>query len=99
MLRTTPSSISFLRARRTTQSSTLPLLGSQVRRRSYISSATIAPKKTVAEIVASAKAAPEKWSFATAQLGAPGHLAAVTFNQLTGIDIPIIAYRGTAPAA
>jgi len=57
------------------------------------------PEKTVAEIVASAKAAPEKWSFATAQLGAPGHLAAVTFNQLTGIDIPIIAYRGTAPAA
>ena len=39
------------------------------------------PEKTVAEIVAAAKAAPDKWSFATAQLGAPGHLAAVAFNQ------------------
>ena len=57
------------------------------------------PEKTVAEIVAAAKANPETWSFATAQLGAPGHLAAVAFNQYTGLDLPIIVYRGTAPAA
>src|SRR6185436_9628203 len=57
------------------------------------------PEKTVAEIVAAAKAAPDKWSFATAQLGAPGHLAAVAFNQFNGLSLPIIAYRGTAPAA
>jgi tripartite-type tricarboxylate transporter receptor subunit TctC len=56
-------------------------------------------EKTVAEIVAAAKANPETWSFATAQLGAPGHLAAVAFNQCTGLDLPIIVYRGTAPAA
>jgi tripartite-type tricarboxylate transporter receptor subunit TctC len=56
-------------------------------------------EKTVAEIVAAAKANPETWSFATAQLGAPGHLAAVAFNQYTGLDLPIIVYRGTAPAA
>jgi tripartite-type tricarboxylate transporter receptor subunit TctC len=56
-------------------------------------------EKTVAEIVAAAKANREKWSFATAQLGAPGHLAAVAFNQYTGLDLPIIVYRGTAPAA
>ena len=42
---------------------------------------------------------PDKWSFATAQLGAPGHLAAVAFNQYTGLNLPIILYRGTAPAA
>jgi tripartite-type tricarboxylate transporter receptor subunit TctC len=57
------------------------------------------PEKSVAEIVAAAKAAPDKWSFATAQLGAPGHLAAVAFNQYNGLNLPIIPYRGTAPAA
>jgi tripartite-type tricarboxylate transporter receptor subunit TctC len=57
------------------------------------------PEKTVKEIVAAAKAAPDKWSFATAQLGAPGQLAAVAFNQYNGRDLPIIVYRGTAPAA
>jgi tripartite-type tricarboxylate transporter receptor subunit TctC len=56
-------------------------------------------EKTVAEIVAAAKAAPDKWSFATAQLGAPGHLAAVAFNQYNDLKLPIIPYRGTAPAA
>jgi tripartite-type tricarboxylate transporter receptor subunit TctC len=56
------------------------------------------PEKTLKELVAAAKANPDKWSFATAQLGAPGHLAAVAFNQYTGINVPIIPYRGTAPA-
>lgn len=57
------------------------------------------PEKTVSDIVAAAKAKPDDWSFATAQLGAPGHLAEVAFNQYTGINIPIVVYRGTAPAA
>ena len=48
------------------------------------------PEKTLAEIVAAAKASPDKWSFATAQLGAPGHLAAVAFNQYNGLNLPII---------
>ena len=56
------------------------------------------PQKTLKEIVDAAKADQKSWSFATAQLGAPGHLAAVAFNQYTGIDVPIIVYRGTAPA-
>ncbi len=55
-------------------------------------------EKTPAEIVASAKANPNAWSFATAQLGSPGHLAAVAFNQINGLKLPIIPYRGTAPA-
>ena len=57
------------------------------------------PENTLAEIIAAAKANPDKWSFATAQLGAPGHLAAVAFNQYNGLNLPIIVYRGTAPAA
>ncbi len=56
-------------------------------------------ERTLAEIVAAAAANPDKWSFATAQLGAPGHLAAVAFNQYNGLNLPIIVYRGTAPAA
>jgi tripartite-type tricarboxylate transporter receptor subunit TctC len=56
-------------------------------------------ERTVAEIVAAVKTASDKWSFATAQLGAPGHLAEVAFNQYNGINVPIIPYRGTAPAA
>ena len=57
------------------------------------------PEQTFKDIVAAAKANPDKWSFATAQLGAPGHLAAVAFNQYNGLNLPIIVYRGTAPAA
>jgi tripartite-type tricarboxylate transporter receptor subunit TctC len=57
------------------------------------------PEKTLAEIVAAAKKNPNAWTFATAQLGAPGHLAEVAFNQYAGTSVPIIPYRGTAPAA
>jgi tripartite-type tricarboxylate transporter receptor subunit TctC len=57
------------------------------------------PETTVKEIVAAAKAKPDDWSFATAQLGAPGHLAEVAFNQYNGLNVPIVVYRGTAPAS
>ena len=57
------------------------------------------PEKTLAEIIAAAKANPDKWTFATAQLGAPGHVAEVAFNQYAGTNVPIVPYRGTAPAA
>jgi tripartite-type tricarboxylate transporter receptor subunit TctC len=57
------------------------------------------PEKTIADIVAAAKRKPDDWSFATAQLGAPGHLAEVAFNQYTGLNVPVVTYRGTAPAA
>ncbi len=56
-------------------------------------------EQTLKAIVAAAKAKPDDWSFATAQLGAPGHLAEVAFNQLTSLNVPIVVYRGTAPAA
>jgi tripartite-type tricarboxylate transporter receptor subunit TctC len=57
------------------------------------------PEKTVKDIISAAMEKPEQWSFATAQLGAPGHLAEVAFNQYTGLNVPIVVYRGTAPAA
>lgn len=55
------------------------------------------PQKTIAEIVADARKQPDKWTFATAALGAPGHLATIAFNKLAGTNIMIIPYRGTAP--
>ena len=57
------------------------------------------PERTLAEIIASAKKQPKAWTFATAQLGAPGHLAEVALNQYAGTEVQVIPYRGTAPAA
>ncbi|MDC7789707.1 tripartite tricarboxylate transporter substrate binding protein [Rhodoplanes sp. TEM] len=55
------------------------------------------PFKTIAEVVADARKTPDKWTFATSALGAPGHLATVAFNKLAGLNLTIAPYRGTAP--
>jgi tripartite-type tricarboxylate transporter receptor subunit TctC len=55
------------------------------------------PQKSISDIVADARKQPDKWTFATAALGAPGHLATIAFNKLSGLNIMIIPYRGTAP--
>ena len=56
------------------------------------------PETTVAEVIAAAKAQPDKWSFATSSLGAAGHLASIEFNHAAGTEIEIVPYRGSAPA-
>jgi tripartite-type tricarboxylate transporter receptor subunit TctC len=56
------------------------------------------PQKNITEVVAAAKANPERWTFAAASLGAPGHIAEVAFNKLAGLNLTIAPYRGTAPA-
>ena len=53
---------------------------------------------TVAELLAAIRKAPDKWTFGTSALGAPGHLATVALIQSAGVDATIAAYRGTAPA-
>ncbi|RAI44869.1 Bug family tripartite tricarboxylate transporter substrate binding protein [Rhodoplanes roseus] len=55
------------------------------------------PFKTIREVVADARNQPDKWTFATSALGAPGHLATVAFNKLAGLKLTIAPYRGTAP--
>jgi tripartite-type tricarboxylate transporter receptor subunit TctC len=62
-----------------------------------IASPKVAPN-TIAELIAEARKAPEKWTFATSALGAPGHLAELEFNRLSGLNLLIQPYRGTAPA-
>lgn len=61
----------------------------------------VSPKvaaNNIQELVAEVRKAPEKWTFATSALGAPGHLAELDFNRLSGINLAIQPYRGTAPA-
>jgi tripartite-type tricarboxylate transporter receptor subunit TctC len=55
------------------------------------------PQKTIAEVVEDARKQPDKWIFATASLGGPGHLATITFNKLAGLNLTVASYRGTAP--
>ena len=56
------------------------------------------PEKTLAEVVASAKADPKKWNFAISSLGSAGHLATIDFIRRTGASIDMVPYRGTQPA-
>jgi tripartite-type tricarboxylate transporter receptor subunit TctC len=56
------------------------------------------PQRSIPEVVEAAKREPARWSFATSSLGAAGHLGSIEFNRVTGANIEIVGYRGTAPA-
>jgi tripartite-type tricarboxylate transporter receptor subunit TctC len=56
------------------------------------------PAKSVAELVAHAKANPGKLNFGSAGVGNATHLAAELFKLKTGIDIVHIPYKGAAEA-
>jgi tripartite-type tricarboxylate transporter receptor subunit TctC len=56
------------------------------------------PEKTLAEVLASAKADPKKWNFAISSLGSAGHLATIEFMRRTGVNFDMVPYRGTQPA-
>jgi len=56
------------------------------------------PVRTVADLVAQAKAAPEKFSFASVGNGSPGHLAGELMVIRTGAQMVHIPYRGGGPA-
>src|SRR3984957_4935676 len=56
------------------------------------------PERTLAEVMAAAKAEPTEWNFAIAALGAAGHLATIDLLHRNGCAIPMIGYRGTQPA-
>lgn len=53
---------------------------------------------SVAELVALAKANPDKLSYASAGSGSPQHMAAEVFKSMTGTRITQIPYKGSAPA-
>ena len=55
------------------------------------------PQKTIAEVVADAKANPARWDFAVAALGSMGLLTTIAFGHLGGVKLTVVPYRGTAP--
>ena len=56
------------------------------------------PAKSVQDLIAYAKANPDKVSFASQGNGSTSHLTAVLFQKLTGTRMVHVPYRGTAPA-
>ena len=56
------------------------------------------PIKSVAELIAYAKANPGKLNFASSGVGTTIHLSGEMFKKIAGIDIVHVAYRGSAPA-
>lgn len=56
------------------------------------------PFKNVRELIAHAKANPGKINFASSGSGTSIHLSAEMFNQMTGVDMQHIPYKGSAPA-
>src|SRR5204863_1612951 len=55
------------------------------------------PAKSVAELVALAKAKPGALNYASAGIGTPAHLAGEMLNLLAGIKLTHIPYKGAAP--
>ena len=53
---------------------------------------------SVAELIAQAKAGPDKLSYASAGAGSPQHMAAEVFKSMTGTRLTQIPYKGSAPA-
>jgi tripartite-type tricarboxylate transporter receptor subunit TctC len=56
------------------------------------------PANTVSELIAYAKANPGKLSFASAGVGTASHLAGEMFNDMTGVKLQHVPYRGDGPA-
>jgi tripartite-type tricarboxylate transporter receptor subunit TctC len=56
------------------------------------------PPKTVAELIAYAKANPGKLNFASAGTGTANHIAGEMFKMMAGIEMVHVPYRGGAPA-
>lgn len=57
------------------------------------------PWNNAADLVAAAKAAPGRYTFASGGNGSPQHLGGALFASHTGIDIKHIPYRGASQAA
>lgn len=56
------------------------------------------PIRSVADLIAAAKAKPDGLSYASAGIGSSLHLAAILFCQQAGVAMTHVPYRGTNPA-
>lgn len=64
-----------------------------------IAVAANSPWKSAADLVAAAKAAPGKYTYASGGNGSPQHMGGALFAAHTGIDIKHVPYRGASQAA
>ena len=56
------------------------------------------PVKDVKELIAYARANPDKLSFGSSGIGAAAHLSTELFKQTAGVNMVHVPYKGTAPA-
>ena len=56
------------------------------------------PVKTVAELIAYAKANPGKLNMASPGIGSAGHVSGEMFKMMTGVNMLHVPYRGSVPA-
>jgi tripartite-type tricarboxylate transporter receptor subunit TctC len=56
------------------------------------------PMQSVKEVIATAKAAPGKWTYASSGNGTSIHMSGEMFKHLAGVDLLHIPYKGSAPA-
>jgi len=53
---------------------------------------------TLKELIAKVKSEPGKWFYATPGSGSPQHMAGVQINQIAGIDMQHVPFKGGAPS-
>ena len=56
------------------------------------------PFHSIADLIAAAKAEPEKLSYGTYGIGTSAHLAGELFKTLAGVKLTMVPYKGAAPA-
>jgi tripartite-type tricarboxylate transporter receptor subunit TctC len=56
------------------------------------------PVRTTAELIAYGKQNPGKLAFGSSGVGSASHLSGALFQQMTGVDMLHVPYRGTGPA-
>lgn len=56
------------------------------------------PLKSIADLIAAAKAEPGKLSFGTYGTGTSAHLGGELFKRLAGVEMTAVPYKGSAPA-
>ena len=56
------------------------------------------PYRSVAELVAKARAQPGQLNYGSGGIGSSQHLAGAVFRKLAGVDVAHIPFKGTAPA-
>src|SRR5256885_17005516 len=63
----------------------------------FVTSAASKPYKSFADVIAAAKANPEKLTIGNVGNGSLGHLATILLNQAAGIKLVPIPYKGGGP--